>query len=386
VPAEFYSDQEPEAPQPIVIQVDTGSFSQPAQAAPVRTISRLSCLIFSIVGVVILFGLVMIMVPVLGIFTANKAIQEVVDIQPTEIDVKQIIATMQLISDEPTDIPTETPVSLGNLGLKFGALGSGPGYFDDPRQVTTDPDGNIYVADFQTGRVQKFDPTGKFLLAIQVIPDKNENTIISDLATDYRGHLYVVRMGDILVYDAKNGALISTIPQDFPDTYYQAVKFDPANNLFALAQTPNSHDLIRLTDDGKEISRSEAVVSSIDRQVFLEDWALAVDGLGNAYFVTDNKPQVFIYNNAGEYIDKFGSQGEEPGQLYSPDSVAVDANGRIYVLDYESIDIFDESGGFLGAIVVDYSLGSPREIWVDLQGNLYLVTSEGLVMKYSLNW
>ena len=387
VPVEFRPEPEAPLPQPVVIHVDTGSYSTPTQRTPAIKLNRLPCLIVTIVAAAVLFGLIMVFIPAFGIFTANRVIRDVVVIQPTEFKVADVIATMQLFpSDIPTEMSTETPVPLASLTLKFGETGSGPGYFDDPRQVTTDADGNIYVADFQSGRIQKFDPSGKFQLAIQAIPDKNQNTIISDLATDYSGRLYVARMGDILVYDAKNGALITTIPQEFPYTYYQAIKIDPANNLFALAQTIDGHDLIKFNREGEEISRSQDVVSSIDKQAFLEDWALAVDGLGNSYLVTDNKPQIFIYNSAGEYIDKFGSEGDQPGQIKSPDSVAVDAVGRIYVLDYQSIDIFDATGSFLGAVEFDYSLGSPREIWVDLQGNLFLVTSQGIVMKYTLNW
>jgi hypothetical protein len=43
--------------------------------------------------------------------------------------------------------------------------------------VTLDSEGNLWAADYQDGRVQQFDPSGKFLQLIQVPPDKNETPI-----------------------------------------------------------------------------------------------------------------------------------------------------------------------------------------------------------------
>jgi DNA-binding beta-propeller fold protein YncE len=39
--------------------------------------------------------------------------------------------------------------------------GTRDGQFDRPRDIATDPAGDVYVADFLNGRVQKFDPTGR---------------------------------------------------------------------------------------------------------------------------------------------------------------------------------------------------------------------------------
>ncbi|MFN8595562.1 MAG: hypothetical protein U0559_05200 [Anaerolineae bacterium] len=67
----------------------------------------------------------------------------------------------------------------------------------DPRYVALDKDGNIWTADYQDGRVQKFDASGKFQLLVQVEADKNDNTI-EGLAADSLGNVYVSRGGDIL--------------------------------------------------------------------------------------------------------------------------------------------------------------------------------------------
>lgn len=52
---------------------------------------------------------------------------------------------------------------LGEIG---NGRGTEPGFFDGPRDVTTDPEGNIYVADGNNCRLQTFDPDDKFLSCV----------------------------------------------------------------------------------------------------------------------------------------------------------------------------------------------------------------------------
>lgn len=47
----------------------------------------------------------------------------------------------------------------------WGEKGTGEGQFDTPHGISIDADGRIYVADRGNGRVQVFDPAGKFLSA-----------------------------------------------------------------------------------------------------------------------------------------------------------------------------------------------------------------------------
>jgi sugar lactone lactonase YvrE len=46
---------------------------------------------------------------------------------------------------------------------EFGSYGVANGKFKSPRDIAIDPAGNIYVADSENNRVQKFDSTGRFL-------------------------------------------------------------------------------------------------------------------------------------------------------------------------------------------------------------------------------
>ena len=45
----------------------------------------------------------------------------------------------------------------------WGAYGSGNGRFYDPHGIAIDDSGNVYVADADNDRIQKFDPNGAFI-------------------------------------------------------------------------------------------------------------------------------------------------------------------------------------------------------------------------------
>ena len=73
-----------------------------------------------------------------------------------------------------------------------------------------------------------------------------------------------------------------------------------------------------------------------------------------------------------------------PGLLDNPEDLIVDGKGRIYILDQDCIEIFDNSGTHLKLIPDDYE-GHAYDIKLDLQGNVYIITNAPQVYKLKLN-
>ena len=74
--------------------------------------------------------------------------------------------------------------------------GNGPGQLSRPRGLATDAKGNLYVADSGNGRIQKFDPDGRFL--IEFGKNGTDDTNLKDpngVAVDADGNVYVVDVG-----------------------------------------------------------------------------------------------------------------------------------------------------------------------------------------------
>jgi sugar lactone lactonase YvrE len=82
------------------------------------------------------------------------------------------------------------------LDTQWGSKGSEPGQFDDPKGIAVDTDGNVYVAESENNRVQKFSSEGVFLAEIGagsgfsyvwgVTLDTQDYIYVSD----WNGHIY----------------------------------------------------------------------------------------------------------------------------------------------------------------------------------------------------
>lgn len=366
----------PHQPQVVIQQVD---FSSPQYVEATKAGRSIGCII-AVVVLVITIGAVGV-----GLYASQSAMTTVQTALQQMPDVK---ATINAIDPGAVNVPgvpqAKSTPGFAQIVQEFGTKGSGPGQMDDARYVVLDSNGDVWTADYQDGRVQQFDPSGKFLQLIQVPPDKNDNTLIEGLAADLKGNLYVARGGDILKYNIADGSLGKTFPGKFPSTRYQALAVDAQNNLYAIHSTASDNSVIKLNPDGKQLARWDDIVTKVNKKDAAMDLGIAVDGLGNIYIASSFGNQVYSYDPKGEFIDRFGQQGDEPGQLSGPDGLAVDGQKHLYVHHNAGIDQFDTGGRFIGKLPIDYSKGSPRTVVVDREGFVYTVTSDGKVLKYQI--
>ena len=267
---------------------------------------------------------------------------------------------------------------------EFGGKGTGPGLLDDPRYVAIEKDGSIWTADYQDGRVQKFDPRGGFVRVIQVPPTREGYTYLDGLAVDGHGRLYVSRGGQILVFGTGTGRQVATIKPTSSELRYESIAVDPNGVLFALSTSASSNTLVRLGADGRPAHRWERIVSKVNAKDPALSLSLAVDGLGEIFISSSFGSQVYRYGADGAFVDRFGEAGDQPGQLSDPGQVAVDGQSRVYVHSFGGIEVFDRGGRYLGRIAPDYTRGAPMGVALDRFRAVYLVTNGGKVLKYEL--
>jgi len=98
-----------------------------------------------------------------------------------------------------------------------------------------------------------------------------------------------------------------------------------------------------------------------------------VDSLGNAYVSTQGGNSVLKFDKDGEFVTKWGDNGDGKGKFHLSLGMAVDADDNVYVTDFYNhiIQKFDSTGKFLMQWDNEKST-SPAFIGIDGQGNTYV--------------
>jgi len=245
---------------------------------------------------------------------------------------------------EPT-VPTTPPPppSYADMVLEFGNEGIGAGQFKDSRSVAVDGNGNIYVGEYSDGRVQVFDSQGKFVSAWGI-----KKQSMMNLLADRRGNVYVVTPGEITKYDGATGMPQTQLDNSFndnPEDYMDAC-LALNGDIYALA---GNADIVDIGSDGhikSDVNESEKVGEDVSFE------RIAVAGTGEIYAV-DRTKGVFKFAADGRYINRFGGGGEDiaaprPGHLMSPNGIAIDGQGRVFVTDDgPPVQVFDSDGTYI---------------------------------------
>jgi len=271
-----------------------------------------------------------------------------------------------------TPIPTATP-SFAHVALVFGKEGTGPGRFTDARSIAVDGEGNIYVGEYSDGRIQVFDAAGQFISLWMV-----DDAPLRGLAADRQGTIYVVQGGIISRYQGATGQLLGQVK------YAAGWGFDDvavtADGGLAAAWYKSHDDLVRFDAGGQLLWITESAISSQTGRSELNT-RVAVDGLGAIYALGSFNDAVFKFSPEGQYVNKFGGRGGEPGQFRGLQAIAVDGQGRVYVSDIQGIQVFDADGRYLELVDVD----GPAFGMVFNDQNELLVAARTQVFKYVLD-
>ncbi len=286
----------------------------------------------------------------------------------------------------PTAVPTS---SVANKTLTFGSAGTGPGMFTDATNIATDGDGHIYVGDRKGGRVQVFDSTGKFVTQWMVGDSKS---IISSLAADRQGHVYVTRDGSIERHDATSGKLLDTL-QYAGGNRFESTTLAADGGLAAMwyqehpgvldSREGVQGDLVQFDALGRVTRVISSVVSAQtdgpERYV-----RLAMDGLGNIYAASTYSSAIFKFSREGKFILRFGGPATSP----KPDQfnigtvvVGVDNQGRVLAANGQRVLVFSSDGGYLATFAVD---GPVYSMAIDDKNGVWLAESDH-VSKFEMN-
>jgi tripartite motif-containing protein 71 len=292
--------------------------------------------------------------------------------------------------------------------------GSGDGQLKMPTTIAVDAEGNIYVADGINNCVQKFDPSGKFLLTWGT-PGHDEGRFLDPLgiAIGESGNVYVVDRYGVQKFTAEGRFLAGWRVPDGPggialdshgNIYVpcrsspKVLKFNSAGKVVAewgnahagedghfvhlsdIAVEPSgvllvsddwSHRIQRFTAEGRFISKWGG-------DIFPDVWGLATDTSGNLYVACGDANEVQKLDPQGRLICRWGSSGSGDGQFRFVSSIAIGPSGSVYVTDFfnHRVQKFTSGGRFLAKWGTkgrgDGQLDEPFFIAVDQSGNVWV--------------
>jgi len=224
----------------------------------------------------------------------------------------------------------------GNLLFYFGTVGSGKGQVTLPKGITTDTNGNIWVADYGNNRVVEFNNRG---LYTQTIPNICVNSSCSPSSSPGQ-----FNEPSAIVSDANGNVWVV----DYGNSRVQ--KFTPNGNwLLTIGNTSGSGN--------GQFSSSGAGLGGI-----------AVDSNGNLWVADGGKNRVQKFNASGQWLLTVGggptctacvsatscscSSGTTAGMFSAPGSIAVDAYNNLWVADASNNRVveFNSTGAYLQTI------------------------------------
>lgn len=214
----------------------------------------------------------------------------------TEPLVKGLVFRNSVIYKLPVSSPAGVPdKALAKIPVTAfqGGQGNGKGQFDSPRGMAIDGAGNIFVADTNNGRIEKFSPSGAFVTSIGQFEAPN------GIAIDHAGNIYVAEIG-------------------------------------------SKHRVQKLSPDGQFVAEWAPGLYGPRR--------ISIGHDDSIYVVDSGRSRIVKFDPDGQVLASWGSEGSGDGQFKALSSVTVDpTNNKVYVADpvNSRIQVFDLNGKFL---------------------------------------
>jgi len=198
------------------------------------------------------------------------------------------------------------------------------------------------------------------------------------IAIDQYGHLYVTFHERIAKFTS-TGSFLTRIDNEGSGGNYQltndmAIAVDNSGNIYV--SNRNTHEIIKFDASGNYVTKWGSQGDGDDQ--FNAPEGLAVDSQGNVYVCDSENHRIVKYTSDGTFLKEFGGQGHADGYFQYPAGIALDSENNMYIAEHwnNRIQVLDSDGTFVRKWgnwgYGDGEFQCIRGIALDSQGNVYI--------------
>jgi len=223
----------------------------------------------------------------------------------------------------------------GKFLARFGGLGDDDHHLDKPEGIAVDPEGNVFVADYNTGFIKKYDASYKWLMTFSEYGSDKGQNMKSEFMDILDGRLYVPEAGNhrVSVFGLSGKFLFDfssrgSAPGQMNNP--EAAKFSSDGKLYL---TDLRNDRIQVFDkDGKPLTSWGR--SGTNAGEFKSPAGLAIDRDDNVYVTEIGNNRIQVFDKTGKFLTMWGTKGTGNGEFENLHGIIIDkATGQVYVAD-----------------------------------------------------
>ena len=227
--------------------------------------------------------------------------------------------------------------STGTFISRWGSYGTGDGQFHFPTGIAVDSLGNVYVAENQNNRIQKFNSNGTFLTKWGSFGfGDGQFYLPNDVAVDSLGNVYVLDQFNYRIQKfSSNGTFLmkwgSSGSGDGQFSFPERIAVDTSDNIY-VTESGNSRTQ-KFSSTGTFLTKWGSPGSGDGQSAWPS--GITVDSSGNVYITDESNHRIQKFGSTGTFLTKWGSPGPSDGQFQYPRGVAIDSSGNVYVADLD---------------------------------------------------
>jgi uncharacterized protein (TIGR03663 family) len=251
---------------------------------------------------------------------------------------------------------------------EWGAAGSGPGQFAEPRGLAADARGNLYVADTKNNRIQIFDGNGQFVREFgSKGPGQGQLNEPCGLAVEPQGEVWVAdTWNQRIAHFSADGKPLGSVT-DTEKGFFGPRAVIVSRNTLYVADTGNKR-IVHLDKEGHLLG--EWGGNGIAPGQFVEPVGLAADQAGNIYVADTGNHRVQVFDGEGKFQRQFAVSGWK--DFYTEPYIAVGPSDTVFVTDSVAgrIAQYDSAGAIKRSFKPDKDFKQPTGITLDSFGRL----------------